>query len=283
MRFIRTIPLVLLLAMHGSSDAQALQAQPQTAPVFRLGNAEIVVPWPDGYMDIAVAEPSIAARGLVRDRPNVRYVAQYMSADLLAASPEEAAGAASSDFFALQVDRKAERSSATQQEFDSLRHALEITYGLGAKLDERIVAADMPRAEKLLSERSHTDVKINLVGRPRASVDVQQPNFVQFTFSYRISAVAFGKRTLLDVVTSTGALFIKGQIVMLRRLRLGPGGDEMDFARKGLSGWATQVLASNLEAPIRWRCSASSGLSPTSAYRIHVASVAAHVVRIEVL
>ena len=122
---------------------------------------------------------------------------------------------------------------------------METTYGSGARLDERMVTADLPRAERLFSERAGSQVRINVVGRPRASVDVQQPNFVQFTFSYRVSTVTHGKRTLLDVVTSTGALLIKGQIVMLRRLRFGPGDDEMDFARRGLAGWATQVLASN--------------------------------------
>ena len=241
----RTVLLLLVLAIAGPSNAQTLPAQPQATPVFRLGTSEIAVPWPDGYVDIAVAEPSLASRALVRERPNVRYVAQYISAGLLAAAPNEAAAAASSDFFVLQVDSKAEGTAATQRDFDSLRNALETTYGSAVKLDDRMVTADMPRAERLLSERAGTHVRVSAVGRPRASVDVQQPNYVQFTYSYRISTVMHGQRAVLDVVTSTGALFIKGQIMMLRRLRFGPGDDEMDFARRGLGGWATQVLAAN--------------------------------------
>jgi len=86
---------------------------------------------------------------------------------------------------------------------------------------------------------------MKIVGLPRASLDTQQSDIVQFTVAYKVSLSTNSKTESLEVVTSTGILFVKGKLLTLRRLRMGNADSEMAAVRNDLGAWARLVLASN--------------------------------------
>jgi hypothetical protein len=219
--------------IHGSSRA------------FRIGGVNIAVPWPAGYMDMAVAEPILLSEPVGSSSPAMRWVAQYMSVDLLTASPEQASDSACSDFFALQVHRRAEATTLTQEDFDKIRKATAQIFGPGANMRDPRLWAEFPRIERSISARARTRVRMKIVGLPRASLDTQQSKLVQFTVSYKVSLSTNRMTESLEVATSTGLIFVKGKFLTLRRLRMGNSDSEVDAARSDLDAWARLVLASN--------------------------------------
>ena len=196
-------------------------------------------------MDMAVAEPTLLSEPVGSNPPGMRWIAQYMSADLLTATPEEASDSACSDFFALQVHRRAEAATLTQGNFDKVREATAQIFGPGANMRDPRLSAEFSRIERSISARAGTRVSMKIVGLPRASLDVQQSDLVQFTVAYKVSLSNNRRTESLAVVTSTGLLFVKGKLLTLRRLRMGNSDSEMAAVRNDLGAWARLVLGSN--------------------------------------
>jgi hypothetical protein len=243
-KFRRSV-LALLLLVHGFSWAADPAPIDGSRRAYWIGGVDVAIPWPAGYMDMAVAEPILLSEPVGSNPPGMRWVAQYMSVDLLTASPEEASDGACSDFFALQVHRKAEAVTVTQKNFDQVREATAQMFAPGANLRDPRLSAEFSRIERSLSARAGTRVRMKIVGLPRASLDVQQSDLVQFTVAYKLSLSTNRGSESLAVVTSTGLLFLKGKLLTLRRLRMGSSDSDIAAARSDLGAWAKLVLASN--------------------------------------
>jgi hypothetical protein len=214
-------------------------------PQFRIGAVDVLVPWPAGYMDMAVAEPNLLSERVGSNPPGLRWVAQYMSADLLTASAEEISQSACSDFFALQVISRAENVTVVQRNFDQVRESVAEMFGSGANFRDQRFSAEFSRIAQSLSTRVGTRIDMKLVRVSRASLDAQQRDLVQFTVGYKVSVSSKLKTESLDVLTSTALVFVKGKLLTLRRLRMGNSESELQAVRNELGEWARSVLASN--------------------------------------
>lgn len=247
MSLLQKFVFTALILCHGICQSAESLTPPSNARAFKLGGVDLVLPWPEGFMDVAVAEPALLQQpDNSPDATKFRALAQYMSADLLTASPEEAADGAAMNLFVVQVPRVAEAATLTQADFDDIRQLA------AKKVADANVFANDPRhvtglrqLERRMSKQAGSLIQLKVLVPPRTVLDAQQSNLVQITAISRLSVSENRHTEAVDVVTSTGLVLVKGKLLMLQRIRFGATESERDAARKELHAWAMQVLAHN--------------------------------------
>jgi len=234
--------LIAMFGIHTTGWCANPELSSDNHHTVRVGNTELVIPWPEGYMDIAVAEPGLPSTPGTLDTPGQRLLARYISVELLTASEDAIEVGAASDFFALQVIRRVESMDVSPSQFFQIKAGIVQTLGTRQDLGFN---ADIPRLEKYFSQQAKTPVRVRLIGERKVRVDEQDAHLVQFTATYTVGYTL--NRTIISapVVTSTAFGLAKGKVLTLRRIRVSGSPSTAETASKELTAWARRILSRN--------------------------------------